>query len=139
MTTNTSQLGSNAGVARATRGVRVAAVTTSWLFAALMAVSGSLYLLGASPVVSGMHALGYPLYFTKLLGLAKILGAAALVGPRVRVLREWAYAGFVFDLVGAVVSHVATGETAHVPTPVVLLTLLLTSYVLRRRVAAEVV
>lgn len=84
-----------------------------------------------------MHALGYPLYFLKLLGSAKILGSVALVGPRVGVLREWAYAGFVFDLVAAVASHVATKDAAHIPLPLVVLVLVLASYALRRRVAGH--
>jgi hypothetical protein len=83
-----------------------------------------------------MQMLGYPLYFLKLLGVAKILGAVALVGPHVRVLREWAYAGFVLELVAAVASHAAMGDAAHVPLPVVMLGVLLVSYALRRRIAA---
>jgi len=37
--------------------------------------------------------------------VAKLLGVVALLLPGTRVLKEWAYAGFVFDLVGALASH----------------------------------
>jgi hypothetical protein len=96
-----------------------------------------MYLAEAPPAVVAVHALGYPAYFVKLLGFAKIAGALALVGPHVRVLREWAYAGFAFDLIAAAVSHSATGDPGHVALPIVMLLLLLVSYSLRRRVAAE--
>jgi hypothetical protein len=137
MKTNTLHLESNAAVSGASKGLRSGAAATTWIFAVLMAASGVAYLANGPPAVIAVHELGYPLYFVKLLGFAKILGALALVGPHVRVLREWAYAGFVFDLIAAAVSHAATGDAGHVPLPVAMLALLFASYSLRRRVAEE--
>jgi uncharacterized membrane protein YphA (DoxX/SURF4 family) len=54
--------------------------------------------------------LGYPLYFLVILGVWKLLGAVALVIPRFPRLKEWAYAGVVFSLTGALASHVAAGD-----------------------------
>ena len=48
--------------------------------------------------------LGYPLYFTPFLGVAKLLGVIALFVPGFPKIREWAYAGFTFDLIGALYS-----------------------------------
>jgi hypothetical protein len=45
--------------------------------------------------------LGYPSYLLAILGTAKLLGAPALLQNRFPTLREWAYAGFAFDLIGA--------------------------------------
>jgi hypothetical protein len=56
--------------------------------------------------------LGYPLYFLPFLGVAKLLGAITLVVPRFPRLKEWAYAGFFFDLLGAMYSHIAVGDPA---------------------------
>jgi hypothetical protein len=103
------------------------------LFALMMGLSGVLYLLAPKPVVDALQALGYPLYFAKMLGVAKVLGALALVVPQARTVREWAYAGFTFDLVAAVVSHLVVGEASHVAQPAVALVLLGISYRLRRR------
>ncbi len=74
-----------------------------------------------------MH-LGYPLYLMRILGLAKILGAVAIVTNRSRTLAEWAYAGFVFDLVGAVASHLIVGDGPIAVAPAVMLALVLASY-----------
>jgi len=54
--------------------------------------------------------LGYPTYFLVILGVWKLLGAVAVTIPRFPRLKEWAYAGAVFDLTGAVMSHVASGD-----------------------------
>ena len=54
--------------------------------------------------VEGMTALGYPLHFIVLLGVWKVLGALTLLAPRLRLVKEWAYAGIFIDLSGAVVT-----------------------------------
>jgi len=57
-----------------------------------------------------MERLGYPTYFVVILGVWKLLGAVALAIPRFPRLKEWAYAGMVFNLTGALISHVASGD-----------------------------
>lgn len=62
------------------------------------------------PLVRGViDRLGYPPYFLVILGVWKLLGAVALVVPRFPRLKEWAYAGVVFNFTGAVASHLASG------------------------------
>jgi hypothetical protein len=103
-----------------------------------MTASALLFLSGAPKVAENLGALGYPGYLARLLGVAKLLGVAALWLPVPRTLREWAYAGFVFNLGGAVVSHLASaGPPAHALPPAILLVPLLLSYVLRHRSASE--
>jgi hypothetical protein len=136
MTIQTEPIAGNPAVSRSSKPMLVAATAATWLFAALMTVSGILYLLRLAPVVDAVTSLGYPLYFVTLLGVAKLLGVVALVAPPARPLREWAYAGFTFDLVAAVVSHVATGGAGKAVPPLVVLGLLMASYFLGRRAAA---
>jgi hypothetical protein len=75
-----------------------------------------------------MHQLGYPDYFTCMLGVAKLLGVLALLLPVPRGLREWAYAGFAFDVIGAAVSLLASGQAqAGALAPLVVLVLIVLS------------
>ena len=53
------------------------------------------------PQVRGViHRLGYPPYFLVILGVWKLLGAIALFVPRFPRLKEWTYAGVVFNFTG---------------------------------------
>ncbi len=51
--------------------------------------------------------LGYPVYFIRFISIAKLVGAAALLVPGLDRIKEWAYAGLFFDLLGAVYSGIA--------------------------------
>jgi uncharacterized membrane protein YphA (DoxX/SURF4 family) len=80
-----------------------------------------------------IERLGYPLYFLVILGVWKLLGAVALVIPRFPRLKEWAYAGVIFNLTGALVSHVASGDIEPGPMSylVVMVGITATSWFLR--------
>ncbi|HWY99236.1 MAG TPA: DoxX family protein [Bacteroidia bacterium] len=56
--------------------------------------------------------LGYPAYFIVFIGIAKILGGIAILIPGFPRIKEWAYAGLTFDLIGALYSTIAVGEPA---------------------------
>ena len=74
-------------------------------------LSGGLaYLLRADFAVGGVVALGYPAYVVTILGVWKLLAVPALLAPGFDRLKEWAYAGVMFDLTGAAVSHLAVGD-----------------------------
>src|SRR5687768_8766763 len=55
--------------------------------------------------------LGYPLYLMPFLGALKILAAAAVLQTRFTAVKEWAYAGFAFNCLGAFVSRLAVGDS----------------------------
>ena len=80
--------------------------------------------------MASLHTLGYPLYLMKITGLAKLLGAAALLANRPARMVEWAYAGFSFLLLGATASHGLAGDSVHAPIPLTCFVLLLGSYAL---------
>ncbi len=79
------------------------------LFAALMLFSAIPDILNAPEAVTFMTSLGYPLYFTPFIGVAKLLGVIAILIPGYPRIKEWAYAGLVFDLIGAVYSQIGAG------------------------------
>jgi hypothetical protein len=107
-----------------------------WLSTALVALAfgagGVADLLHPAQLTAVMAHLGYPAYFMTILGSWKVLGAAAVLAPARPRLKEWAYAGMVFDLTGAALSHAFSGDAfGNVLTPLVLLTLVATSWALR--------
>lgn len=76
--------------------------------------------------------LGYPLYFLNIIGVWKILGVIAILIPRFKLLKEWAYAGFFFVMSGAVFSHIASGDSVITLAPAsVLLILIVVSWYFR--------
>ena len=102
------------------------------LFCAVLGFSGFAHVTHLEPMVEAMAKLGYPLYFMTILGSAKLLGVAALLAPGRPLLKEWAYAGFSFNLLGATASHVFTGDPlSETVRPAVLLALGAASYLLR--------
>jgi uncharacterized membrane protein YphA (DoxX/SURF4 family) len=89
--------------------IRYAYWITTGLFAVLATLTGLGDLTGAEVVVSDLIQLGYPAHLATFLGIAKLLGVAALLAPGLPRLKEWAYAGFCFDFVGAIYSALALG------------------------------
>ncbi|WHY74834.1 DoxX family protein [Fictibacillus enclensis] len=85
-----------------------------WIFTGLLAV---LMLVGSIPDIAKVESavdlfnhLGYPEYLLPFLGVAKLLGVIVLLLPGFSRLKEWVYAGFVFDLAGATYSTIAVGD-----------------------------
>lgn len=102
------------------------------LVAAAMLSGGVADVVGPAPVVEGMTHLGYPGYFALILGVWKVLGGVAVLAPGFPRLKEWAYAGIVFDLSGAALSHAFAGDGADkIVAPIVLLGLAFASWALR--------
>ncbi len=87
--------------------IKVIYWTSTVLFALVFVTTGTLYLLHNPQMVTKLVLLGYPPYMLAILGTAKIPGSIVLVVPKYPRLKEWAYAGFVFDFLGAIWSHIA--------------------------------
>ena len=102
------------------------------LFCMAMGVGGVLNLIRFEGQQEAMTELGYPVYLMSILGIAKVLGVIALLIPKTPLLKEWAYAGFTFDLLGASVSHGFAGHPVpQVIVPLVFLAVMAGSYFLR--------
>ena len=100
------------------------------LFVAFMLTSAIPNILSTDEWKALITHLGYPTYILPLLGVAKILGIIALLVPGFPRIKEWAYAGFTFDLIGAVYSGIAhDGFDPMMLTMVIVFGLLALSYI----------
>ena len=81
--------------------------------------------------------LGYPLYALYIFGVAKILGAVAILQNKYKVIKEWAYAGFTFNFIGAAASTAFVGDGIDkVIFPIIALFILAIPYTLWKRYSA---
>ena len=116
----------------APRGRGIAYWISTVLVAAELALGGAWDILQIPYVRAVIDHLGYPRYFLVILGVWKVLGAVALVVPRLPRLKEWAYDGAVFNYTGAVASHLAVGDGAlALVYPVIQVGLVAASWALR--------
>ena len=106
--------------------------TTTILGPTSFVIGGVLNLSQSQQVAETMRHLGYPLYFASILGFWKLAGAIAITVPGLPRLKEWAYAGFFFNLTAAAASQAAVGGSAvDVIAPLVFLALVMASWALR--------
>jgi uncharacterized membrane protein YphA (DoxX/SURF4 family) len=77
-------------------------------------------------------SMGYPPYFIKTLGFAKIFGVIALWSPYWKRLKEWVFAGFTFDVIFAFISGLHINSSADYIKSCIALILIMLIYVLFR-------
>jgi len=115
-----------------------------WVFTGLYAIF--IFVTAIPNVISNTQSvdmivkmMGYPMYFLPFIGIAKCLGAIALIIPGYPRIKEWAYAGLFFDLVGAVYSFISLGLPAKDWLPMLLffLVLGLSYYFYHKRLKAQ--
>jgi hypothetical protein len=97
------------------------------LLSYIMLISAITYFINNETVSETFEKLGYPTYIIYPLAIAKILGIIAIVTNKSWVLREWAYAGFFYDIVLAASAHIVTGYGGFIPASGAM-TLLIISY-----------
>jgi len=106
-------------------------VSTLWLALGMLS-TGIVQLLKVKEEADMFLRLGYPGYLLTILGVWKIVGVVAILVPKFPLLKEWAYAGFIFTMSGAVFSHLASGDdTIEFFGPVLLLVLTVVSWYFR--------
>lgn len=105
---------------------------TTGILALEFAMSGAFSIARPPIVIAGLAHLGYPAYLPVLLGTWKLLGVLALLAPRFPRLKEWAYAGIMFDVTGAAFSHASSGDgAAEIAVPLVFAVITVASWLLR--------
>src|SRR5258708_325926 len=104
------------------------------LFSVFMLLASIPEILDGPDAIKFMSHLGYPNYITPFLGITKLLGIIAILIPGYPRIKEWAYAGFVFDLIGATYSQIANDgfkpDISFMLLPIIFVVL---SYILYRR------
>ena len=85
---------------------------------------------------AGTKPLGYPDYFAYALIICKVLGATAIMIPKLPVkLREWAFAGLAFELIFATYSHIVVdGNIGFIMLPVIIGIILAVSYIYKNKI-----
>ena len=83
---------------------------TTGLVATEFLVGGITDILQVPVFFDVLIRLGYPGYFSIIVGIWKIPGSIAILVPGFPRLKEWAYAGMFFNMTGAVASHIAVKD-----------------------------
>jgi DoxX-like family len=120
-------------------------MTTMHLYWSVTALMAGFMLMASVPdilqvpqAVAIFAHLGYPAHLLPFIGIAKVLGVMAVLVPGPVRLKEWAYAGLVFDLIGALYSHLAVNDPPSAwAMPLVGLSLVIGSYVYYRKRLAD--
>ena len=99
-------------------------VTTIWLALGMFSTGIVQIIKMPHEAIENVQRLGYPVYLVTILGVWKILGVAAILAPRMPLVKEWAYAGFFFTMTGAFISHLVVRDPFGEIFPSVLLLLL---------------
>lgn len=113
-----------------------------WILTVLMFLPGTagafaeVFTNGPASIVKIMIFLGYPLYIMKILGVAKIFGGIAILTGKLPRLKEWAYAGFAFDYLGATASHIIRHDFMYALFPLSFFLIMMYAYFLWYKTAA---
>ena len=89
---------------------KIAYWVVTMMMCILFAYSASMYFTNTEAVKGYFEALNYPTYVVIPLAIAKVLGIMAIISNASKVLSEWAYAGFFFDVILATAAHYYAGH-----------------------------
>jgi uncharacterized membrane protein YphA (DoxX/SURF4 family) len=121
-----------------TKTVKIIYWSITILLALMMLMDGAAGALRVTDAKEALANLGYPEYVATITGIAKILGAIAILQPIFRTLKEWAYAGFVFIFISASASHAFVGSSfGFIILPLVMLAFFFLSYYLWKKIELE--
>lgn len=83
--------------------------------------------------------LGYPMYLLIIVGIAKLLGAISILQNKYVAIKEWAYAGFAINFIGAFASRAFAGDgVSLLIPPVIALCIMFIPYILWKNLAGNV-
>jgi uncharacterized membrane protein YphA (DoxX/SURF4 family) len=86
-------------------------IATLWLSLGMVATGiGQILKQNGQGGIDMIEHLGFPVYLLPFLGICKLLGVIVLLIPKSPVVKEWAYAGFAFLMMGAIYSHISAHD-----------------------------
>lgn len=104
------------------------------LFSIMMLMDGIAGIMQVEDGKKAFDQLGYPHYLMTIVGVCKILGVIGLLQPKFRTLKEWAFAGFAFNFLGASASWgLSGGPVAFALMPLLMLVVLFAIYFLWKK------
>ncbi|MGB3587232.1 MAG: DoxX family protein [Tunicatimonas sp.] len=92
------------------KAIRITYYVALSLFTLLMLLSASNYFFNYKDIQEAFQSLGHPVHLIYPLAIAKLLGLIAIWTKQSVVLKEWAYAGFFFNIVLAASAHISVGD-----------------------------
>lgn len=72
-----------------------------------------------------MRHLGYPVYIMVITGVFKLFGAIAIMQNKFTIVKEWAFAGFAINFVGAIASRAFVGDGGSLLIPPIVMLLIM--------------
>ncbi|MEW7281126.1 DoxX family protein [Aquimarina sp. 2201CG1-2-11] len=105
---------------------------TTVALCAIMLYSAQLYFFNTEMVQGFFKSFNYPTYIVIPLAVAKLLGIVAILTNRIKWIKEWAYAGFFFDLILATLAHHYAGHP--IGLSVYALLILIVSYTIGKKI-----
>ncbi len=103
------------------------------LFSALVLMGASQYFFNHQVVKEMFESIHYPTYLIYPMGVAKFLGLVAIWSNKSKTIKEWAYAGYVFNFILAISAHLNVNDGEFMPATVALV-FVVASYIYDRKV-----
>lgn len=104
------------------------------IFSLFMLMDGTAGAMRVKDGVDAMLHLGYPVYVLSIVGIAKILGTIAILQPKFRTIKEWAYSGFTINFLGAFASRLFIGDSGFLLIfPIIMLAIMFSLYFLWKK------
>jgi Zn-dependent protease with chaperone function len=104
------------------------------LFSFFMLLDGIVGIIRIDDAKEIMIHLGYPIYVLTIIGIGKVLGTIGILQNKSNVLKEWAYAGFTINFLGAFASRILVGDgIGLIISPLIFLAVMFISYFLWKK------
>ncbi len=104
------------------------------LLTALLLFSAGMYFFNYDEVAEMFISFGYPTYLIYPYAIIKLLGLIALWSVSLKVIKEWAYAGYFFAFILAFFAHYMIGDGEQMAA-LIALVLLVVSYIYNKKIA----